>query len=60
MTGREKDVLEAVRQLGDKASPRKIGQLLSFTSGYAEQLCNIMVRKGHLLKVGYHFEPAPE
>lgn len=60
MTGREKQVLEAVNQLGDKASPRKIGELLSMTSGYAEQLCNIMVRRGYLVKVGYHFEPVPK
>ena len=57
MTGREKEVLKTVTQLGDTASPRRIGELLSMTSGYAEQLCNIMVRRGYLVKVGYHFEP---
>jgi len=58
MTGREKDVMDAVATLGEKATPRKIGQLLSLTSGYAEQLCNILIRKKKLRKVGYHYVPA--
>lgn len=57
MTGREKEIMGVVAGTG-KASPRQIGQILSITSGYAEQLCNMMVRKEYLVKTGKFFAPA--
>ena len=60
MTGRDKEIMDAIGVLGDKATARNIGKMLSITSGYAEQLCNILVRKRHLAKVGYHFALAPQ
>lgn len=60
MTGRDKEVMQAVEMFGEKATARKIGQLLSITSGYAEQLCNMLIRKHKLVKVGHHYAPAPQ
>ena len=57
MTGREKEVMGIVQAKG-KASPRQIGEFLSLTTGYAEQLCNMMVRKEYLVKQGKFFAPA--
>ena len=59
MTGREKEIMGIVTGMG-KATPRQIGQILSITSGYAEQLCNIMVREEYLTKMGKFFAPAKE
>ena len=57
MTGREKEIMGIVEGKG-KATPRQIGEVLSITSGYAEQLCNMMVRKEYLIKAGKFFAPA--
>ena len=51
MTGREKELLELVKKLG-QAHPRTIGKELGFTSDHAEILCNEMVRMGYLEKKG--------
>ncbi len=61
MTGREKEIMGVVEGMAKaKATPRQIGAVLSITSGYAEQLCNIMVRKGYLAKTGYAFTAAKD
>lgn len=59
MTGREKEIMGIVTGMG-KATPRQIGQILSITSGYAEQLCNMMAMKEYLVKMGKYFAPAQD
>ena len=57
MTRREKEIMGIVTRVG-KATPRQIGEILSITSGYAEQLCNMMTMKEYLVKIGKFFAPA--
>ena len=57
MTGREKKIMGILTRVG-KATPRQIGEILSITSGYAEQLCNMMIMKEYLVKIGKFFAPA--
>ena len=61
MTVREKEIMGVVDGMTKaKATPRQIGEILSITSGYAEQLCIIMVRMGYLIKTGYAFAAAKD
>ena len=57
-TAREKEFLAVVDGY-EKATPRQIGEIMSITSGYAEQLCNILVRKRKLVKKGKFYEVNP-
>lgn len=54
MTGREKQIVSIIKEVG-KATPRYIGEMMSITSGYAEQLGNMMVRRKFLVKKGKYF-----
>lgn len=60
MTGREKEMVGVIKGLGAKATPREIGEILSITTGYAEQLGNMMVRQEYLVKRGKYFALADE
>lgn len=55
MTPREKEIMSLINEVG-RATPRYLGEMLSVTTGYAEQLCNMMIRKKFLVKKGKHFE----
>lgn len=55
MTPREKEIMSLIKEVG-RATPRYLGEMLSVTTGYAEQLCNMMIRKKFLVKKGKHFE----
>lgn len=59
MTPREKEVMSLIKGVG-KATPRYLGEMLSITTGYAEQLCNMMIRKNFLVKTGKYFEVPSE
>lgn len=59
MTGREKEIMGVVTGMG-RATPRQIGQILSITSGYAEQLCNMMAMKKYIVKMGKHYVSAKD
>ncbi|ODS33522.1 MAG: hypothetical protein SCARUB_01346 [Candidatus Scalindua rubra] len=57
MTPREKELLLVIEGFKDKkATPRQICGIMSLTTGYAEQLCNILVRKKKLFKAGKFFQ----
>ena len=62
MTPREKELMNVIAGSKDaKATPRQICEVMSITTGYAEQLGNILVRKKKLVKAGKFFQiPANE
>lgn len=57
MTPREKELFSVIGGCNDKkATPRQICEVMSITTGYAEQLCNMLVRKKKLIKAGKFFQ----
>ena len=57
MTPREKELISVIEGFKDnRATPRQICEVMSITTGYAEQLCNILVRKKKLVKSGKFFQ----
>ncbi len=57
MTPREKELFSVIVGFKDRqATPRQICEIMSITTGYAEQLCNILVRKKKLIKAGKFFQ----
>ena len=58
MTSREKEVCQAVRDLGGKAHPTAIGKRMGVSGGYAEQLCRDLVWHHALVKEGIAFRLA--
>ena len=57
VTPREKELMNVIAgSVEAKATPRQICEIMSITSGYAEQLCNMLVRKKKLIKAGTFFQ----
>jgi len=57
MTPREKEVLSVIGGFEEKqATPGQICKVMSITTGYAEQLGNILIRKKKLIKAGKFFQ----
>ena len=59
LTKREKEILQAVTDLGGVAHPTKIGVAMGISSDYAEQICRDMVWYGYFLKKGIRYAVAP-
>ncbi|MBU2577515.1 hypothetical protein KKA69_01645 [Patescibacteria group bacterium] len=56
MTTRERQILEAIKELGGKAHPTTVGRKVGISSDYAEQLCRDLVYLGYLEKIGLHYK----